>query len=400
MKPIARQFEIRLKFNETQTLVRRKHNELVNAKKVKENRLMPCKLLKSSKLQETKLKYGVCFLSKGKKALDVVPIERVFDFETDFTYLDGVEAGNTSDKESASTIEPSPSELHNFPLRYESNFEHSPWSQAIRERTTKEPWKLIELVDKETKCFGKKKIRFSDQLEEAKDGRTEKKADQCYGLRRIEKPNNNGVLPKKTLQLAEKINRILINCGVIPFGKLVSLLDSDLEQEVIVKKLQQSAMLVQGCWVIKSELLYANNQIGKQNELAIIWDFVSFLFTESRQLKLKDIIDQIRFPSDLLLNALSRLATFDRTTHSWEFLYQTDTEFLASLSSTIRQQMEVAWQIRRLQIYKNLSQQIEKFREKSRRVKPIAAAAAAAVIKKIELDKPIKKRLRKKRVKI
>ena len=147
----------------------------------------------------------------------------------------------------------------------------------------------------------------------------------------------------------------------------------------------------QGVWVIKSELLYANNL----NELAIIHDFVSYLFTESRQLKRKEISAQIRFPQDALISVLSKLARFDASTRSWHFLYPTDEEFLAA-HETVRQQMEVSWQIRKLQIYKNLNLQIDKFREKTKRTKQPA-------LRKIELDKldrPIKKRLRKKRTKV
>lgn len=409
VKPNAKQFEIRLKFNETNSLVRRKHNELVvNSKKIKEDRLMPVKLLKSNYLQETKLKYGVCYLAKSKKALDIVPVERVFDFQTDFTYLDedrsldGVEAGNAADKESGSTAEPSYSELQTFPLRYETNFEYSPWSHVnfvhMRERTIKEPWKRLKLVGKETKCFGKKKIRFSDQLDDARNELdwnelAEQAAANKYCLlpgRLIEEPNDdlNDVPTSKSLQLSEKINRLLINCRVIPFFKLVSLLDSDLDEELIIKVLQKSAMLVQGCWIVKSELLYANSL----SELAIIHDFVSYLFTECRQLKRKEISSQIRFPLDSLMVVLSKLAKFDPIMRSWQFLYPTDHQFLAK-HETVRQQMEISWQIRKLQIFKNLNLQIEKFREKTKRVKPTA-------MKKIELDKPIKKRLRKKRTKV
>lgn len=393
VKPNAHQFEIKLRFNETNSLVKRKHNELlVNPKKIRNDRLMPFKVLKSNYLQDSKIQYGVCYLAKSKKALEIVPVERVFDFQTDFTYLDEGGAAdnalNSADKDKETGSE---CELHSFPLRYESNFEYSPWSHVnyvnMRERTTKEPWKPLKLVGKETKQFGKR-IHFSDEVTE--ESEEKRPAKNCLLPKRLIEQQN-----AKPLQLDERINQLLINCKAIPFGKLLAVLGSDADEELIIKLLQKSAMLVQGVWVIKSEILYPG-----QNELAIIHDFVSYLFTESSQLKRKEISAQIRFPPDLLTAVLDRLARFETNTRNWHFLYPTDDQFLAE-HNTVRQQMEVSWQIRKLQIYKNLNLQIEKFREKIKRTKQSA-------VKKIDLDKlekldkldkpdkpSIKKRLRK-----
>ena len=113
-------------------------------------------------------------------------------------------------------------------------------------RTTKEPWKPLKLIGKETKNFGKKKIRFSDELDGAS-----RPADlplkYCLLPKQLieEQTDDLKTLPAKSPQLSEKINRLLINCRAIPFGKLVALLASDVDDELIIKVLQKSAMLVQ-----------------------------------------------------------------------------------------------------------------------------------------------------------
>lgn len=193
----------------------------------------------------------------------------------------------------------------------------------------------------------------------------------------------------KQLQLSEKINKLLINCIVIPFPKLVSLIASNLDEELVIKLLQKSAMLVQGCFVIKSDLLFENNLC----DMAILHDFISFSFTKSRELKRQEITSQIKFPLDSLMTALNRLARFDAKTRTWHFLYETDHEFIRK-HETISVQMEISWEIRKLQMFKNLNLQIEKFREKtSKRKQPPT--------KKLDDEhKVIKKRLRKRKTKI
>ena len=144
-------------------------------------KMMEFKVLKSNYLTDTKIKYGVCYLTKSKKVLDVVPIGKVFDFQTDFTYLDNDDGTTTTkstdlskDKSTDESLKSSlmrstdafetanqteqplspPIELQNFTLRYETSFEYSPWSHVnyvnMKERTTKEPWEQLKLGKLET----------------------------------------------------------------------------------------------------------------------------------------------------------------------------------------------------------------------------------------------------------
>ena len=403
MKPNAKRFEIKLEFNETPNLVKAKNSELMFNSMKDKDKLMQFKILRSNYLADTKIKYGVCYLTKTKKALDIVPIDKIYDFQTDFTYLDckndeeellkqdlneDKNDSNSINKLDQELVSPSSIKLQNFTLRYETNFEYSTWSHVnyvnLKERTTKEQWKKLKLIDSDIQNLGMKKIKLtgesSDNQIEHKDGK-----DTKYCL-----------LPKlikaKSLQLSEKINRLLINCKVIPFCRLITLLACDSDDELIlIKLLQKSAMLVQGVWVIKSELLYSSNSLDVE---AIIHDFISYLFTKSSQLRRDDINSQIKFPLASLMIVLDRLAKFNSQTRTWHFIYPTDSEFL-NKHDTIRQQMEISWEIRRLQIMKNLFQ-IDKFREKSKR----QFKQTTLKKKKLDDDKPIKKRLRKRKSKV
>lgn len=52
---------------------------------------------------------------------------------------------------------------------------------------------------------------------------------------------------------------------VISFGQLRAIISSDQESTAILKYLQQVAVLVQGNWVVNSELLYPKDSISSQN---------------------------------------------------------------------------------------------------------------------------------------
>ena len=45
----------------------------------------------------------------------------------------------------------------------------------------------------------------------------------------------------------------------------MALLDRDIDQSLILKAVQQVAVLVQGCWVVKSELLHPKDSFSAYN---------------------------------------------------------------------------------------------------------------------------------------
>ncbi|KAL3197765.1 hypothetical protein MRX96_053868 [Rhipicephalus microplus] len=58
------------------------------------------------------------------------------------------------------------------------------------------------------------------------------------------------------LPLEERINAILINAKVVRFAKLISILPETIKEQAVIDILPYVAVLVQGCWVVKSEELY------------------------------------------------------------------------------------------------------------------------------------------------
>lgn len=60
----------------------------------------------------------------------------------------------------------------------------------------------------------------------------------------------------KGLDFVDQIKALLINTKVIKFSQICMLLEANSKQAAILRVLPTYACLVQGCWVVKSELLY------------------------------------------------------------------------------------------------------------------------------------------------
>ncbi|PFX18434.1 DNA-directed RNA polymerase III subunit RPC5 [Stylophora pistillata] len=108
-------------------------------------------------------------------------------------------------------------------------------------------------------------------------------------------PNNVlSMTQLKTMDLADQVRALLINAKVISFSQLCRLLSPAAKEASILKCLQQYAVLVQGCWVVKSELLYPEGTISPSGGISadILCkgrDYLMWRFNQSRVVVRKDI---------------------------------------------------------------------------------------------------------------
>lgn len=58
---------------------------------------------------------------------------------------------------------------------------------------------------------------------------------------------------------------LIFSAKVIKWSQLLALLDSGVNQPSVMKALQQVAVLIQGCWVIKSEILHPKDSFSAHN---------------------------------------------------------------------------------------------------------------------------------------
>ncbi|KYM96604.1 DNA-directed RNA polymerase III subunit RPC5 [Cyphomyrmex costatus] len=115
-----------------------------------------------------------------------------------------------------------------------------------------------------------------------------------------------------TLPLLDQIRTIVKQVRVISFAKLCEIL-SEHDTTTILRYLQQVAMLVQGNWIVNSELIYPKDSLSPQNNTSEFMcrarDYILLLFTEQQYLNRKSISSVIKLPSEEINQIFTELGT-------------------------------------------------------------------------------------------
>ncbi|KAL1416697.1 hypothetical protein MTO96_027594 [Rhipicephalus appendiculatus] len=130
------------------------------------------------------------------------------------------------------------------------------------------------------------------------------------------------------LPLEDRITAILMNAKVVRFAKLKSILPETVKEETIIDVLQYVAVLVQGCWVVKSEELYPRRGFSEKTgvraeTLCKARDLLLYMYTQATHVKKSTFAETLRqglcsFPAEDV-NALLEDVGLP-TPDGWEFL--------------------------------------------------------------------------------
>ncbi|KAM8837212.1 DNA-directed RNA polymerase III subunit RPC5 isoform 2-T2 [Spinachia spinachia] len=136
----------------------------------------------------------------------------------------------------------------------------------------------------------------------------------------------------RTLPLGEQVKTLLKNVKVMPFANLMGLLATGTDSTAALRCIQQVALLVQGNWVVKSDVLYPKNTCSPHSGvpaevLCRGRDFVMWRFTRERSVMRKEITAIIKLPPEDVKEFLEHVAV-PRVNRGWEFLLPTDSEFI------------------------------------------------------------------------
>lgn len=127
--------------------------------------------------------------------------------------------------------------------------------------------------------------------------------------------------------------------------------------------MQLYAQLVQGNWVVKSEIIYPahfkNNNPHDLNSIpftnvSIDWlckarDFILYKFTKQDSLSRLELIEQVRIPPDVISEILGQFSVFNKQTRSWNFIYSKDEEFIRDYVEIVHKQDEL-WEAQSIQL--------------------------------------------------
>ncbi|XP_016348590.1 DNA-directed RNA polymerase III subunit RPC5-like [Sinocyclocheilus anshuiensis] len=150
----------------------------------------------------------------------------------------------------------------------------------------------------------------------------------------------------RTLPLGEQVRTLMKNVKVMPFANLMGLLASGTDSTVVLRCIQQVALLVQGNWVVKSDVLYPKNTCSSHSGvpaevLCRGRDFVMWRFTLERTLMRKEVAAIIKLPPEDVKDFLEQMSV-PRLNRGWEFLLPTDHDFIRK-HPDVAQRQQMLW---------------------------------------------------------
>ncbi|XP_039273152.2 DNA-directed RNA polymerase III subunit RPC5-like [Styela clava] len=151
---------------------------------------------------------------------------------------------------------------------------------------------------------------------------------------------DNSAIPDNVLSLSllknetlgDQLKLLMKNAKILHFYHLISLLPEPPDVSIIVRSLQSYAVLVKGCWVVKSEVLFPANTLspisGTPSEsLCKSRDYILYMFTRKEFLVRKEITNTVKLPGDDVKAILEDIAVM-RMGHGWQLRLRPDNDFM------------------------------------------------------------------------
>ncbi|XP_032674592.1 DNA-directed RNA polymerase III subunit RPC5-like [Odontomachus brunneus] len=154
----------------------------------------------------------------------------------------------------------------------------------------------------------------------------------------------------KTLPLQEQITSFVENARIISFSNLCSMLSLEHSTTDVLCHLQKVAMLVQGNWVLKSELIYPTGFISSQNNISADFmcrarDYILLLLMDHVYLKRDKIISVVKLPSAEVMEILEKLCTKD-SKEGWKLMIPPDWNF-CNRYPELAERQRIFWEAKR-----------------------------------------------------
>uniref|UniRef100_A0A8C6QCF2 Polymerase (RNA) III (DNA directed) polypeptide E n=1 Tax=Nannospalax galili TaxID=1026970 RepID=A0A8C6QCF2_NANGA len=146
----------------------------------------------------------------------------------------------------------------------------------------------------------------------------------------------------RTLPLADQIKVLMKNVKVMPFANLMSLLGPSVDSVAVLRGIQKVAMLVQGNWVVKSDILYPKDSSSPHSGMPAEVlcrgrDFVMWKFTQSRWVVRKEVAAVTKLCAEDVKDFLEHMAVV-RINKGWEFILPYDREFIRKHPDVVQRQ--------------------------------------------------------------
>lgn len=163
-------------------------------------------------------------------------------------------------------------------------------------------------------------------------------------------PAHSSLTYVRTLPLLDQIRIIMKDARILSFFQLRSIIASDHDTSAILKYLQQVAVLVQGNWIVNSELIYPKDTKSSHNGIPAelmcrARDYILLAFTDNEFVDRKAVSSVIKLPTEEIKEIFTNLAK-TQPKKGWQLILQPTTDFQARYPE-ISQRQELFWEAKR-----------------------------------------------------
>ncbi|CAI5658485.1 DNA-directed RNA polymerase III subunit RPC5 [Oreochromis niloticus] len=307
-------------------------------------------------------RYAAAVFRKGE--LHVTPLTGILQMRPSFSYLDKAD-NKTREREAAneggdSSQDEAEEEAKAITVRFarpESEQARQRRIQSyefLQKKQAEEPWVHLTYHGvKDGRSDHERQYLFCQSVDASENSELVKTPKEYLAMlmpplaeEKVVKPvgpsNVLSMAQLRTLPLGEQVKTLMKNVKVMPFANLMGLLASGTDSTSVLRCIQQVALLVQGNWVVKSDVLYPKNTFSAHSGvpaevLCRGRDFVMWRFTLERSVMRKEIASIIKLPPEDVKEFLEHVAA-PRANRGWEFLLPTDVDFIKKHSDVAHRQ--------------------------------------------------------------
>ncbi|XP_071965190.1 DNA-directed RNA polymerase III subunit RPC5-like [Antedon mediterranea] len=314
-------------------------------------------------------RYAVGIIQEGE--LHLTPLHGIVQLRPSFKYLDKADNRLKQEKldmEGESSQEEEESKPKAVTVRYiraeteESKARREASYQYIEEKRAQEAWTTVEYQTSDSKesATDRNELLCQTEGQEVSQLYLSHRDYLSTLLSQPEKQSNNEELSLVQLQelgLADQVRLLLVNAKLLRFSDLQRFLHGSPDSTSVIKTLQTVAVLVQGCWVVKSEVLYPKDTTSPLTGIAadILCrgrDYMLWRFTQNSIVVRKELAGVIKLPDDDVKEILSQVSK-PVTRLGWEFAYIKDEHFINSNPDVVQRQ-RMLWDAKLQQLQKVL----------------------------------------------
>ncbi|CAK8687070.1 unnamed protein product [Clavelina lepadiformis] len=160
-----------------------------------------------------------------------------------------------------------------------------------------------------------------------------------------------------SLSLGEQLKCLMRSANIVHFSHLLTLIPGASDANSVVRSLQSFAVLVQGCWIVKSEILYPANTVSSitgvpAETMCRVRDYILCLFTKYDYIVRRDVAKKLLIPGEEIKAIFDPIARM-KNGHGWHLRLPNDTRFKNKFPEVYERQAMV-WAARFKQLTKQL----------------------------------------------